>query len=105
MLIGAVVAALTALLVLSRRRGTAGPALAVRLVAIGLRDLTYGVELLASSPAARVRLGDLDYARIGLLVPAYLALVLAWTGRARLVTRRLASPRPATAPRCSARAG
>ncbi len=79
---------LLASFVWSRRQGGAGKALTVVLVAVALWALAYSGELL-SSGAAAMRWGDAKYLGIGLLVPVWLAFILCWTGRGRLVTPRM----------------
>src|SRR5688500_6119543 len=85
---GLVLAALAAYV--AWRRGTAmGWSLAVMLVAVAWWGTAYAVELSADSWAVRSRWGDLKYVGIVTLAPAWLVFVLQYTGRSRLVTRRL----------------
>ncbi len=85
---GLVLAALAAYV--AWRRGTAmGWSLAVMLVAVAWWGTAYAVELSADSLAVRSRWGDLKYVGIVTLAPAWLVFVLQYTGRGRLVTRRL----------------
>lgn len=85
---GLVLAALAAYV--AWRRGTAmGWSLAVLLVAVAWWGTAYAVELSADSWAVRSRWGDLKYVGIVTLAPAWLVFVLQYTGRGRLVTRRL----------------
>jgi len=72
------------------RRGTpAGASLAVLLVSVAWWGLAYAVELSVHELAAKTRWGDLKYIGVCALAPAWLVFVLQYTGRARLVTRRV----------------
>ena len=73
----------------SRRQGGAGRALALLLLALCVWNVGYGAELLSSDPARRLAFGDLKYLGIAGLLPVWAAFILCWTGRGRLVTRRL----------------
>lgn len=84
-----VVGAGVAALVWSRRQGGAGTALASMLAALAVWNLAYGAELLATDPSWRLAFGDVKYAGICALTPAWLTFILCWTGRSARVTRRL----------------
>ncbi len=84
----AVVDLLLASFIWSRRQGGAGRALTMVLVAVALWAVAYSGELLSSGEAA-IRWGDAKYVGIGLLVPAWLAFIVCWTGRERLITSRM----------------
>lgn len=72
------------------RRGTAsGLSLAVILLAVAWWGLAYAVELSATQIPTKSRWGDLKYVGVSALPPAWLVFVLQYTGRARLVTRRV----------------
>ncbi|KQV69567.1 hypothetical protein ASC64_06890 [Nocardioides sp. Root122] len=72
------------------RRGTRmGWSLAVLLVAVAWWGTAYAVELSVADVAAKSLWGDLKYAGIVTLAPAWLVFVLQYTGRSRWVTRRL----------------
>ncbi|NPD06079.1 SpoIIE family protein phosphatase [Nocardioides sp. zg-1308] len=72
------------------RRGTLMSwSLAVLLVAVAWWGVTYSVELSADDVAVKSWWGDLKYAGIVTLAPAWFVFVLQYTGRGRLVTRRL----------------
>ena len=72
------------------RRGTRmGWSLAVLLVAVAWWGTAYAVELSVDEVAAKGLWGDLKYAGIVTLAPAWLVFVLQYTGRGRRVTRRL----------------
>lgn len=71
-----------------RRRNPAGLSLACVLLAVAWWGLAYALELSSADMAVREAWGDAKYAGIGGLVPAWLAFVLQYTGRAHLVTRR-----------------
>jgi PAS domain S-box-containing protein len=74
----------------ARRRGTpAGVSLAVILVSVAWWGLAYAVELSATEIATKSRWGDLKYVGVCVLAPAWLVFVLQYTGRGRLVTRRV----------------
>ena len=85
----AVVAALVAGYVASRRSGRAGTALVVLLLALAAWNAAYAGELLADDPATQMRWGDAKYLGICALPPAWVSFILLYTGRGRLVTRRL----------------
>lgn len=72
-----------------RRAAAAGPSLAVLLLAVAWWGVTYAVELSTADLAARTLWGDLKYAGIVTVAPAWLVFVLRWTGRGVWVTRRL----------------
>ena len=85
---GLVLAALAAYV--AWRRGTRmGWSLAVLLVAVAWWGTAYAVELSADEVTVKSWWGDLKYAGIVTLAPAWLVFVLQYTGRGRLVTRRL----------------
>lgn len=84
---GVVLAAL-ALSVWHRRRNPAGLSLAVLLVAVAWWGLAYALELASVDMTVRERWGDLKYAGVVAVPPAWFTFVLQYTGRARLVTRR-----------------
>ncbi len=88
-LLAAAVAAITAAVVWSRRQGGAGTALAAMLVALVVWDVGYGAELLATDPTLRLALGDVKYAGICGMTPAWLAFILCWTGRGDRLTGRV----------------
>lgn len=72
------------------RRGTRmGWSLAVVLVAVAWWGTAYAVELSLDDVADKSRWGDLKYAGVVTLAPAWLVFVLQYTGRGRRVTRRL----------------
>jgi PAS domain S-box-containing protein len=74
----------------ARRRGSpAGISLAVLLLAVAWWGLAYAVELSASEIPTKSRWGDLKYVGVCAVAPAWLVFVLQYTGRARLVTRRV----------------
>ena len=87
--VSAVVAALVAGYVASRRSGRAGTALVVLLLALAAWNAAYAGELLADDPATQMRWGDAKYLGICALPPAWVSFILLYTGRGRLVTRRL----------------
>lgn len=73
-----------------RRRGTAsGFALATLLVAVAWWGLAYSLELSGTEVAVKSLWGDLKYVGICALPPAWLVFVLQYTGRGRLVDRRM----------------
>ena len=72
------------------RRGTpAGVSLCVLLVSVAWWGLAYATELSVTDLATKARWGDLKFIGVSTLAPAWLVFVLQYTGRARLVTRRL----------------
>jgi PAS domain-containing protein len=74
----------------ARRRGTpAGVSLAVLLVAAAWWGLAYALELKSPGLDGKMFWGELKYAGIATLPPAWLCFVLQYTGRTRLVTRML----------------
>jgi serine phosphatase RsbU (regulator of sigma subunit) len=74
----------------ARRRGTPmGWSLAVLLVAVAWWGLAYAVELSVDDIADRSRWGDLKYAGVVTLAPAWLVFVLQYTGSGVRVSRRL----------------
>lgn len=85
---GLVLAALAAY-VAWRRQNRMGWSLAVLLVAVAWWGLAYSVELSVDDVATKSRWGDLKYVGVLTLAPAWLVFVLQYTGRGRLVTRRL----------------
>jgi PAS domain S-box-containing protein len=73
-----------------RRRGDAlAASLLVMLLAAMEWSVAYALELSAGEPASRQLWGDLKYLGICLLVPAWLAFVFHYTGRARWPGRLL----------------
>ncbi|MGV1009295.1 MAG: histidine kinase N-terminal 7TM domain-containing protein [Dermatophilaceae bacterium] len=78
-----------AIYVWRRRQAAAGLALAMLLLSAAWWATAYALELSATDLVARGRWGDLKYVGICLLSPAWLVYVLEYTGRGRLVTRRL----------------
>jgi sigma-B regulation protein RsbU (phosphoserine phosphatase) len=85
--VNAVLALLLTSFVWSRRRGGAGTALAAVLVSTALWSAAYAGELVTTG-ATSLLWGDLKYVGIGALVPSFVAFVLCWIGRGRLVTPR-----------------
>ena len=74
----------------ARRRGSsAGTSLAVILLSVAWWGLAYAMELSASEIETKTRWGDLKYVGVCTLAPAWLVFVLQYTGRARLVSRRI----------------
>jgi PAS domain S-box-containing protein len=71
------------------RRASAGASLAVMLAAAGWWGLAYAIELAATGLAARQFWGDAKWLGIALLPPAFYAFVMQYTGRERLVNRRI----------------
>ena len=69
--------------------GRAGTALVVLLLALSAWNAAYAGELLAGRPGAQLRWGDAKYLGICTLTPAWVSFILLYTGRGRLVTRRL----------------
>ncbi|MDR7255155.1 serine phosphatase RsbU (regulator of sigma subunit) [Nocardioides sp. BE266] len=85
---GLVLAALAAYV--AWRRGTRmGWSLAVMLVAVAWWGTAYAVELSVSEIPVKSMWGDLKYAGVVTLAPAWLVFVLQYTGRGQLITRRL----------------
>ena len=72
-----------------RRDARMGWSLAVLLVAVAGWGLTYAVELSLDDVALKSRWGDVKYAGVTTLAPAWLVFVLQYTGRERYVSRRL----------------
>lgn len=72
-----------------RRESRMGWSLAVLLVSVAWWGLAYAVELSVDDVAVKTRWGALKYVGIQTLAPAWLAFVLQYTGRGRLVTKRL----------------
>jgi PAS domain S-box-containing protein len=72
------------------RHGTkAGLTLAILLISVAWWGLAYAVELSLTDVLVKSRWGDVKYVGICVLPPAWLVFVLQYTGRGRLVTRRL----------------
>ena len=67
----------------------AGVSLAVLLVAVAWWGVTYALEVRAVGLADKGRWGDLKYVGIVAVAPAWSAFVLQYTGRERLLTRRV----------------
>ena len=88
-LVAAVVLAGMAVHVWRVRGSVAGLALAVLLLAVAWWGAAYAGELTSQGLQARQVWGDLKYVGICLLPPSMLVFVLDYTGRRRLVTRRL----------------
>lgn len=85
---GLVLAALAAYV--AWRRGTRmGWSLAVMLVAVAWWGTAYAVELSVAAIADKSLWGDIKYAGVVTLAPAWLVFVLQYTGRGHLITRRL----------------
>lgn len=84
-LVNAVLSVLLASFVWSRRRGGAGRALSALLVSTALWSAAYTGELYTTGEAS-LRWGDAKYVGISLLVPSFVAFVLCWTGRSRLLS-------------------
>ncbi|WP_374455350.1 histidine kinase N-terminal 7TM domain-containing protein [Nocardioides sp.] len=85
---GLVLAALAAYV--AWHRGTRmGWSLAVMLVAVAWWGTAYAVELSVDEIAVKSTWGDLKYAGVVTLAPAWLVFVLQYTGRGQLVTGRL----------------
>ena len=88
-LVAAVVLAGMAVHVWRVRGSVAGLALAVLLLAVAWWGAAYAGELTSQGLQARQVWGDLKYVGICLLPPSMLVFVLDYTGRRRLITRRL----------------
>lgn len=74
----------------ARRGGAAaGSSLAVLLLAVAWWGFAYAVELSVTDVPDRELWGDLKYAGVATLAPAWLVFVLQFTNRGHLVTRRL----------------
>lgn len=67
----------------------AGRGLAVLLLAVAWWGFAYAVELSVSDVPDRELWGDLKYAGVATLAPAYLVFVLQYTNRGHLLSRRL----------------
>lgn len=89
MVVAGLVLAALAVYVARQRGAPMGWSLAVLLVAVGWWGLAYAVELSVDDIADRSRWGDLKYAGVVALAPAWLVVVLQYTGRGRRVTPRL----------------
>lgn len=85
----AVVLAAMAVSVRRGGRSKSGTSLAVLLLSAGWWAAAYAMELATTAPSARGMWGDLKYLGIVVLPAALLVFVLRFTGRDRLVTRRL----------------
>src|SRR4249920_891271 len=73
-----------------RRPGAIGRrGLAASLAAAAIWGLAYGVELALTTPAAKLPWGAAKYVGIAVLPATWLVFALQYTGRERLVTRRL----------------
>jgi PAS domain S-box-containing protein len=72
-----------------RRAAAAGLSLAVLLLAVAWWGVTYAVELSTTDLGVRSAWGDLKYAGIVAVAPAWLVFVLRYTGRGRRVTPAL----------------
>ena len=75
----------------SARRGgaAAGTSLAVLLLAVAWWGFAYAIELSVAAAPDRELWGDLKYAGVATLAPAWLVFVLRYTNRGHLVGRRL----------------
>lgn len=73
-----------------RRGSPTGWSLAVLLVAVAWWGLAYAIELSVESLELRTLWGDLKYLGVLAVAPAWLCFVLQYSGRGRLVNRRLA---------------
>ena len=87
--IAAAVLAGLAFSVWRRHEQPAGLSLAVLLLCAAWWAASYAMELSSSVLATRGHWGDLKYLGTGLLPPVWLVFVLHYTGRRRLVSRRL----------------
>jgi PAS domain S-box-containing protein len=85
---GLLLAGLTAFVAM-RRGASAWLSLCVLLVSVAWWCLAYAAELTAGDLAVKGFWGDLKYLGICALAPSLLVFVLRYTGRGRLVTRRL----------------
>lgn len=72
-----------------RRESRIGWSLAALLASVAWWGLAYAVELSVTDIASKSLWGDLKYVGVMTLAPAWLIFVLQYTGRGRLVTRRL----------------
>ena len=72
-----------------RRGTTTGLSLCVVLISVAWWGLAYAVELSVNDLVVKGIWGDAKYVGVCALVPAWLIFVLQYTGRGRLVTRRL----------------
>src|SRR3712207_2189333 len=88
-LAGVVLAGLAVYVGRWRGASGAGLSLAVLLVAVGWWGLAYALEISADDLPTKSRWGDLKYVGIGAVAPAWSAFVLQYTGRGRLLTRRV----------------
>ena len=85
----ALTTAMLAAYVAWRRGSPTGWSLAALLVAVAWWGLAYTVELSLDTLTTRSLWGDLKYLGVLAVPPAWLCFVLQYTGRTRLVTRRL----------------
>src|ERR671920_963707 len=67
----------------------AGVSLAVLLVAVAWWGLAYALEIHAGDVPTKSRWGDLKYVGIVAVAPAWAAFVLQYTGRGRMLPRRV----------------
>jgi PAS domain S-box-containing protein len=70
-----------------RRQVPSGLSLAVMLLAVAWWGFAYAIELSSSDLAMKSLWGDLKYAGVATLAPAWLVFVLLYTGRGHLVSR------------------
>src|SRR4051794_25841055 len=99
MISGAVLLAGLTGYVAMRRGASAWLSLCVLLLSVAWWSLAYAVELTVDDLASKSHWGDLKYLGICALAPSLLVFVLRYTGRGRLVSRRLlvaltVEPRP-----------
>ena len=72
-----------------RRGTTTGLSLCVVLISVAWWGLAYAVELSVTDLVVKGRWGDAKYVGVCALAPAWLVFVLQYTGRGRVVNRRL----------------
>jgi len=89
MISGAVLLAGLTGYVAMRRGASAWLSLCVLLLSVAWWSLAYAVELTVDDLASKSHWGDLKYLGICALAPSLLVFVLRYTGRGRLVSRRL----------------
>src|SRR3954449_921153 len=89
MISGAVLLAGLTGYVAMRRGASAWLSLCVLLLSVAWWSLAYAVELTVDDLASKSHVGDLKYLGICALGPSLLVFVLRYTGRGRLVSRRL----------------
>jgi PAS domain S-box-containing protein len=86
-LAGGACLALYAFYVWRRRRASAGASLVVVLAAAGWWGLAYALELAAGDLSTKLVWGDAKWLGISLLLPAWFAFIMQYTGRDRWVNR------------------